>query len=69
MSSVKNKERCFSSCHERGSLLTVESVWLRPSSDAVLQPSRIKYNELSSYEVQRLNQFGTAYLIQIGSVN
>ena len=31
---------------------------LRPGSDAVLQPSRIEFNELSSCEVQRLNQFG-----------
>ena len=45
--------------------LAVESLWLRPGSDAVLQPSRIKFNELSSCEVEiwRLNQFGTADLI------
>ena len=45
--------------------LAVESLWLRLGSDAVLQPSRIKFNELSSCEVEvwRLNQFGTADLI------
>ena len=36
---------------------------LRPGSDAVLQPSRIEFNELSSCEVRRLNQLGTADLI------
>ena len=36
-------------------------VWtLRPGSDAVLHMSRIEFNELSSCEVRRLNQFKTA---------
>ena len=39
---------------------------LRPDSDAVLHMSRIEYNELSSCEVRRLNQFETADLIRIG---
>ena len=41
----------------------VESVFetsLRPGSDAVLHMSRIEFNELSSCEVRRLNQFKTA---------
>ena len=33
---------------------------LRPSSDAVLHMSRIEFDELSSCEVRRLNQFETA---------
>ena len=39
---------------------------MRPGSDAVLQPSRMELNELSSCEVRRLNQFETADLITIG---
>ena len=39
---------------------------LRPGSDAVLHMSRIEFNELSSCEVRRLNQFETANTIQIG---
>ena len=39
---------------------------LRPGSDAVLHMSRIEFNELSSCEVRRLNQFETADIIQIG---
>ena len=34
---------------------------VRPSSDAVLHMSLIEFDELSSCEVQRLNQFGTVY--------
>ena len=34
---------------------------LRPVSDAVLHMSRIELSKLSSCEVRRLNQFGTAY--------
>ena len=33
---------------------------VRPGSDAVLHMSRIEFNELSSFEVRRLNQFETA---------
>ena len=40
---------------------------LRPSSDAVFNMSRIEFNELSSCEVWRLNQFRTADVIRIGS--
>ena len=40
---------------------------LRPGSDAVLYMSRIKFNELRSCEVRRLNQFETADIIRIGS--
>ena len=36
--------------------------YLRPSSDAVLHMSRIEFNELSTCEVRRLNQFETAGL-------
>ena len=39
----------------------------RPGSDAVLHMSRIEFNELSSCEVRRLNQFETADIIRIGS--
>ena len=39
---------------------------LRPGSDAVLHMSRIEFNELSSCEVRRLNQFETADIIRIG---
>ena len=39
---------------------------LKPGSDAVLHMSRIELNELSSCEVRRLNQFGTANIIRIG---
>ena len=39
---------------------------VRPGSDAVLHMSRIKFNELSSCEVRRLNQFETADIIRIG---
>ena len=39
---------------------------LRPGSDAVLHTSRIEFNELSSCEVWRLNQFETADIIRIG---
>ena len=39
----------------------------RPGSDAVLHMSRIEFNELSSCEVRRLNQFETADRIRIGS--
>ena len=39
---------------------------LRPGSDAVLHMSRIKFNELSSCEVRRLNQFEMADIIRIG---
>ena len=38
-----------------------------PGSDAVLHMSRIEFNELSSCEVRRLNQFETADIIRIGS--
>ena len=38
----------------------------RPGSDAVLHMSRIEFNELSSCEVRRLNQFETADIIRIG---
>ena len=38
----------------------------RPGSDAVLHMSRIEFNELSSCEVRRLNEFETADIIQIG---
>ena len=41
--------------------------FLRPGSDAVLHMSRIKFIELSSCEVRRLNLFETADLIRIGS--
>ena len=34
--------------------------------DAVPHMSRIKFNELSSYEVRRLKQFATADIIRIG---
>ena len=40
---------------------------VKPGSDAVLHMSRIEFNEWSSCEVRRLNQFRTANLIQIGS--
>ena len=40
---------------------------LRPGLDAVLHMSRIEFNELSSYEVRRLNQFETADVIRIRS--
>ena len=40
---------------------------LRPGSDAVPLMSLIEFNELSSCEVQRLNQLRTADLIRIGS--
>ena len=43
------------------------NLFVRPSSDAVLHMSRIEFNELSSCEVWRLNQFETADIIQIGS--
>ena len=36
---------------------------LRPGSDAVLHMNRIEFNELSSCEVRRLNQFETADII------
>ena len=39
---------------------------LKPGSDAVLHMSRIEFNELSSCEVRRLNQFETADIIRIG---
>ena len=39
-----------------------EVLCLRPGSDAVLHMSRIEFNELSSCEVRRLNQFETAKL-------
>ena len=39
---------------------------LRPGSDAVLHMSRIEFNELSSCEVRRLNQFETTDIIRIG---
>ena len=39
----------------------------RPGSDAVLHMSRIEFNELSSCEVRRLNQFERADIILIGS--
>ena len=39
---------------------------LRPGSNAVLHISRIEFNELSSCEVQCLNQLRKADLIQIG---
>ena len=39
---------------------------VRPGSDAVLHMSRIEFNELSSCEVRRLNQFETADIIRIG---
>ena len=39
---------------------------VRPGLDAVLHMSRIEFNELSSCEVQRLNQFETADIIRIG---
>ena len=39
----------------------------RPGSDAVLHMSGIEFNELSSCEVRRLNQFETANIIRIGS--
>ena len=39
---------------------------LRSGSDAVLNMSRIEFNELSSCEVRRLNQFETADIIRIG---
>ena len=40
--------------------------YLRPGSDAVLHMSQIEFNELSSCEVRRLNQFETADIIRIG---
>ena len=40
----------------------------RLGSDAVLQPYRIKFNELSSCEVRRLNKFGTAELDRLGQL-
>ena len=40
---------------------------LRPGSDTVLHMSRIEFNELSSCEVRRLNQFETADILRIGS--
>ena len=39
---------------------------LRLGSDAVLHTGRIEFNELSSCEVRRLNQFETADIIRIG---
>ena len=39
---------------------------IRPGSDAVLHMSRIEFNELSSCEVQHLNQLETADIIWIG---
>ena len=39
---------------------------VRPGSDAVLHMSRIEFNELSSCEVRRLNQFEMADIIRIG---
>ena len=38
-----------------------------PGSDAVLHMNRNEFNELSSWEVRRLNQFRTANLIRIAS--
>ena len=40
---------------------------LRSGSDAILHMSQIEFNELSSCEVRRLNQFETADIIRIGS--
>ena len=45
---------------------TVNVISVRPGSDAVLHMNRIEFNELSSCEVQRLNQFETADIIRIG---
>ena len=40
--------------------------FLRTGSDAVFHMSRIEFNELSSREVRRLNQFETTDIIRIG---
>ena len=45
---------------------SASSFCFRPGSDAVLHMSRIEFNELSSCEVRRLNQFETADIIRIG---
>ena len=49
--------------------LSRDNIFKRPrlGSDAVLHMSRIEFNELSSCEVRRLNQFETADIIRIGS--
>ena len=49
------------------SRLKLPKIALRPGSDAVLHMSRIEFNELSSCEVRRMNQFETADIIRIGS--
>ena len=41
--------------------------FVRPGLDAVLHMSQIEFNELSTCEVRRLNQFETADIIRIGS--
>ena len=46
--------------------MLVYACHVRPCSDAVLHMSRIEFNELSSSEVRRLNQFETADIIRIG---
>ena len=47
--------------------LSAEKVILGPVQTPLLHMSRIEFNELSSCEVRRLNQFETADIIWIGS--
>ena len=47
-------------------LMLVYTRHVGPFSDAVLQMSRIQFNELSPCEVRRLNQFETADIIRVG---
>ena len=41
----------------------LQCIDIKPSSDVVLHMSRIEFNELTSCEVRRLNQFRTADLL------
>lgn len=47
--------------------MSSDKYFVRPGSDTILLMNGIKLNELSSCEVQGLNQFRTADLIWIGS--
>ena len=73
MPGLSDKTASYSStCLEQQSGLLLDNTRrfkiyrIRPGSDAVLHMSRIEFNELSSCEVQRLNQFETADIIRIG---